>query len=186
MRALVGVVLAALAGRAGAQGPAAPGSSSGRADYRIEASLDGELKRMEGTLELRWANRSGEAVRDLWFHLYLNAFSNNRSTHLIESDGKLRRTEMKDGWSWSRIKAVRVASAGAFQDVLPSLRYRRPDDDNAEDRTVFSIDLPQALGAGETVRVQIDWESQLPRVRRRAGWTGVVRVGGEGCPKLGV
>ena len=186
MRALVGVVLAALAGRAGAQGPAAPGSSSGRADYRIEASLDGELKRMEGTLELRWANRSGEAVRDLWFHLYLNAFSNNRSTHLIESDGKLRRTEMKDGWSWSRIKAVRVASAGAFQDVLPSLRYRRPDDDNAEDRTVFSIDLPQALGAGETVRVQIDWESQLPRVRRRTGYKDDFLLVAQWFPKLGV
>src|SRR5262245_34231111 len=129
-----------------------------RADYRIEARLEGETKTLDGKLELRWTNRSGESVRDLWFHLYLNAFSNNRSTHLVEADGKLRNVEMKDGWGWSRIVAIRVAGAenGGFEDVLPSLTYQRPDDDNEEDRTVFRVVLPQALGPGETVRVQID------------------------------
>lgn len=161
---------------------------SGRADYRIEASLEGETKRLDGKLELRWANRSGEAVRDLWFHLYLNAFSNNRSTHLLESDGKLRRTEMKDGWSWMRVKAIRVAGAadGGFLDVLPSLRYQRPDDANEEDRTVFSVDLPQPLGPGETVRVQIEWESQLPRVRRRTGYKDDFLLVAQWFPKIGV
>lgn len=161
---------------------------SGRADYRIEARLEGESKRLDGKLELRWANRSGEAVRDLWFHLYLNAFSNNRSTHLVESEGKLRRTEMKEGWSWIRVKAIRVAGAadGGFVDVLPSLRYRRPDDANEEDRTVFSVDLPQPLGAGETVRVQIEWESQLPRVRRRTGYKDDFLLVAQWFPKLGV
>ncbi|NOT32214.1 MAG: M1 family metallopeptidase, partial [Planctomycetes bacterium] len=179
-------VLAALAAPevlAGAQE-----AGAGRADYRIEARLEDETKRLDGTLELRWSNRSGEAVRDLWFHLYLNAFSNNRSTHLIESDGKLRRTEMKDGWSWMRVTAIRVAVAadGGFQDVLPSLRYQRPDGEDEEDRTVFSIDLPQPLGPGETVRAQIEWQSQLPRVRRRTGYKDDFLLVAQWFPKLGV
>ena len=41
-------------------------------------------------MTLVWRNRSGEAVGDLWFHLYLNAYSNNQSLHLTESKGMLR------------------------------------------------------------------------------------------------
>jgi hypothetical protein len=166
----------------------AQGTSTSRADYRIEARLDGETKGLDGKLELRWTNRSGEPVKDLWFHLYLNAFSNNRSTHLSESDGKLRGKEIEDGWGWSRILAVRVAGAenGGFEDVLPSLSYERPDDGNEEDRTVFRVDLPQALAPGETVRVQIEWESQLPRVRRRTGYKDDFLLVAQWFPKLGV
>src|SRR5262245_30408654 len=159
-----------------------------RADYRIEARLAGGSKQLDGKLELRWTNRSGEAVKDLWFHLYLNAFSNNRSTHLVESGGKLRGKEIKEGWGWSRIVAIRVAGAenGGFEDVLPTLRYEHPDDDNEEDRTVFRVDLPQPLGSGETVRVQIEWESQLPRVRRRTGYKDDFLLVAQWFPKLGV
>ena len=180
------VLAAALLAR---ENPAQEGERSpSRADYRIEARLDGETKALDGKLELRWTNRSGEAVRDLWFHLYLNAFSNNRSTHLVESDGKLRNKDVKEGWGWSRIVAIRVAGAenGGFEDVLPSLRYEHPDDDNEDDRTVFRVELPQALGSGETVRVQIEWESQLPRARRRTGYKDDFLLVAQWFPKLGV
>src|SRR4030095_9002227 len=79
---------------------------SSRADYRIVAHLDGDTKRIQGDLELRWTNASNDPVRDLWFHLYLNAFSNNRSTHLVESDGKLRGKAVEDGWGWSRVSEI--------------------------------------------------------------------------------
>ncbi len=160
----------------------------GRADYRIEARLDGETKQLTGSLELRWTNRSGEPVPDLWFHLYLNAFSNNRSTHLLESDGKLRATEMKEGWGWSRVTSIVVAGIenGGSHDVLPSFRYRRPDDSNEEDRTVFSVDLPRPLPSGSTVRVQIEWQAQLPRVRRRTGYKDDFLLVAQWFPKLGV
>src|SRR5262245_50587618 len=159
-----------------------------RADYRIEARLEGETKQLDGKLELRWTNRSGEAVKDLAFHLYLNAFSNNRSTHLEESDGKLRNKEIKEGWGWSRIVAIKVAGAenGGFEDVMPTLRYEHPDDDNSEDRSVFRVDLPQPVASGETVRVQIDWESQLPRSRRRTGYKDDFLLVAQWFPKLGV
>jgi hypothetical protein len=186
--ALGAAFLAALAPEASAQPPARQERNASRADYRIQAHLDGETKELDGELELRWTNKSGEAVQDLWFHLYLNAFSNNRSTHLVESDGKLRDKEVKDGWGWSRIRAIRVAGAenGGFNDVMPSLAYRRPDDGNEEDRTVFSVDLPEAVDPGETVHVQIEWESQLPRARRRTGYKDDFLLVAQWFPKLGV
>jgi len=162
-------------------------SRSSRAHYRIEARLEGETKQLSGSVDLRWSNQSGEAVQDLWFHLYLNAFSNNRSTHLTESDGKLRGKAIDEGWGWSRITAIRVAGPdGVMQDALPTLRYERPDDGNEEDRTVFRVDLPAELPSGATAHVQIDWESQLPRIRRRTGYKDDFLLVAQWFPKLGV
>jgi hypothetical protein len=182
-RGAVACAFLALAARVFAQG-----QGSSRVDYAIQARLDAETKRLSGSLALTWTNTSGEAVDDLWFHLYLNAFSNNRSTHLIESQGRLRDAEMESGWGWSRVSAASVLAAGGTQpiDVLASLRYRRPDDENEDDRTVFSLDLPAPLASGESVTVFLEWESQLPRVRRRTGYKGDFLLVAQWFPKLGV
>ncbi|MCZ6596725.1 MAG: M1 family metallopeptidase [Planctomycetota bacterium] len=150
--------------------------------------LDGETKELQGQARIRWENRSGETVSDLWFHLYLNAFSNNRSTHMVEAKGKLRDHEMEEGWGWSRVTSMRVGDAanGGDVDVMPTFRYRRPDDDNEEDRTVFSIDLPQPAEPGDVVEIQLEWESQLPRVRRRTGFKDDFLLVAQWFPKLGV
>jgi hypothetical protein len=188
-RTKLGILAGILAGEAGlaSAGPQEPGPAN-RADYRIHARLDGETKRIDGELELRWTNRSGESVDELWFHLYLNAFSNNRSTHLVESKGKLRDKKIEEGWGWSRVHALRVegAAGGGFQDVLPTLAYQRPDDGNEEDRTVFTVDLPRPVASGETVAVQVEWEAQLPRVRRRTGYKDDFLLVAQWFPKLGV
>ena len=168
---------------------AAPLSGPSRADYRIEARLEGPTKRLSGELWLTWTNGTSEAVGDLWFHLYLNAFSNNRSTHLQEADGKLRGHEMEDGWGWSQVKSIEVAGhgdGGGYENVFPSFRYRRPDDDNPDDRTVFSIDLPRPVQPGASVTVHLTWESQLPRVRRRTGYKDDFMLVAQWFPKLGV
>jgi len=166
-------------------------AAGNRPDYRIEARVDGEPtepKQLSGSLELRWQNGSGDAVGDLWFHLYLNAFSNNRSTHLLEARGKLKGHEVRDGWGWSRVTAIEVARAGegGFEDVFPTFRYRRPDDSNPDDRTVFSVDLPWRVEPGQSVVVRLEWESQLPRVRRRTGSKDDFVMAGQWFPKIGV
>src|SRR5262249_1687969 len=44
----------------------------------------------------------------------------------------------------------------------------------------------QPLGPGETAKVQIEWESQLPRVRRRTGYKDDFLLVAQWFPKLGV
>ena len=178
-------LLAVLSGSAAGQRQA----GSSRADYRIEARLDGLTKRLAGELWLTWTNKSGEAVSNLWFHLYLNAFSNNRSTHLHEAGGKLRDVEVEEGWGWSQVTAVEVAGAGeggGYTDIFPSFRYRRPDDGRQDDRTVFSVDLPRPVEPGSQLTVHVRWESQLPRVRRRTGYKDDFLLVAQWFPKLGV
>lgn len=172
-----------------AQDPAAPVGDrrTNRADYRIEATVDDATRHLDGRETLTWTNRSGEGVQDLWFHLYLNAFSNNRSTHLTESKGLLRGHKKTEGWGWQRVRSVVVRdAAGAEHDVSETFRYRWPDTEPNEDRTVFSVDLPFEVADGESIEVDIVWESMLPRVRRRTGVKGDFIYCAQWFPKLGV
>jgi len=58
--------------------------------YKIEAKLDVKTKIITGRKTLNWLNTSEVPVSDLRFHLYLNAFKNNRSTFMKESGGSSR------------------------------------------------------------------------------------------------
>jgi aminopeptidase N len=178
-----GAALLGLAAHAGT-----PAQGEGRADYDIRARLEGPTKTITGRETISWTNGSGEEVRDAWFHLYLNAFSNNRSTHLQEAKGKLRDHAVEDGWGWSRVTSIEAVDrgTGTRHDLLPSFRYRRPDDGNEEDRTVFSVDLPAPVRPGGELTLEVGWEAQLPRVRRRTGYKDDFLLVAQWFPKLGV
>ncbi|MEM7306781.1 MAG: M1 family metallopeptidase [Planctomycetota bacterium] len=153
----------------------------------LSAQLDGETKVLTGQASVSWTNRSNDEVADAWFHLYWNAFANNRSTHLTESKGMLRDHEIEEGWGWSRVTSVAAVDAsGTRVDLMPTFRYRRPDDGNEEDRTVFSVDLPAAVAPGASFTLELEWESQIPRVRRRAGYKDDFLLAAHWFPKLGV
>ena len=168
--------------------PVSGQGSENSVDYRISARLDGDTKIITGTETVSWINGSGESVLDAWFHLYLNAFSNNRSTHLTEAKGTLRDHELSEGWGWSRITSVSAVdpATGGRIDLMPSFRYERPDDGNADDRTVFAVDLPAAVEPGGALELQVAWEAQLPRVRRRTGYKDDFLLVAQWFPKLGV
>ncbi len=182
------LALSLLSGAAAAQSEAAQEPSQSRAKYVIEARYDEDTRQLGGNVTVTWTNQSGEPVRDLWFHLYLNAFANNRSTHLKEAGGRLRGRMAEEGWGWSRVDRVQIGWPGGEggEEVNSSFRYRQPDDANEEDRTVFSVDLPRPVASGETVLARIDWVSQLPRVRRRTGYKDDFLLVAQWFPKLAV
>src|SRR5688500_274103 len=71
--------------------------------YDLEAELDPAAKIVKGRGTITWTNRGSKPVRELWWHLYLNAFRNERSTFLSE-EKKLRSEEFSRGdWGWMEI-----------------------------------------------------------------------------------
>ncbi len=164
---------------------------SSEADYVIRARIDeaeatdvddGPMKHLTGSLTLTWKNRSGEAVSDLWFHLYLNAYANNRSLHLTESKGRLRGVSMQRGYGWQNVTSIKVGDV----DLTDTIRFRVPRAAAPLDRTLMSVDLPAPVASGEDVTVEIEWESRLPRVRRRTGTKGDFMLLSHWFPKLAV
>lgn len=171
---------------------------SSTVEYEIQARLediDEKPKRLVGSETIRWTNRSGEPVGDLWFHLYLNAFANNRSAHMSEAGGTLRgksteEIEKENWWGWQQIESITVGGI----DVTDTLRYRTPDANAGDlqgylavqDHTVVSVDLPRAIADREEALIQVEWSSRLPRVRRRTGYKDDFLLVAQWFPKLGV
>src|SRR6478672_5924574 len=108
--------------------------------YRIHAELDPQKKVVTGRETLTWTNDSQDAVGELRFHLYLNAFQNEKSSFMRESGGQLRSDRMpKGGWGWIDLQRFQIENGA---DLLKSIRYIHPDDDNEDDRTVIAVALP--------------------------------------------
>ncbi len=156
-------------------------------DYDIAVRLDAEKKELTGREKIVWRNPATapqDAVTDLWFHLYLNAFRNNRSTFYLESGGRLRRDQAEaDGWGWTNVTAMKLATG---EDLLPSLVFEHPDDDNADDRTVARVHLPRAVPPGGEVTIELEFQARLPRVFARAGYKENFFAVTQWFPKLGV
>jgi hypothetical protein len=152
--------------------------------YRIDVRLDAEKKQLVGTQRVTWTNPSSDTVADLWFHLYLNAFKNSRSTFMRESGGSLRSDQMaKDSWGWMDITALKLADG---RDLLRGASFQHPDDDNADDQTVMRVALPEPVPPGGTVAFDAQFRAQLPEVFARTGYKRNYFMVGQWFPKLGV
>ena len=154
-------------------------------EYRIDVRLDPATKQLRGRQRLTWWNPSSDAVSDLWFHLYLNAFKNSASTFYRESGGRLRSDEMpEDGWGWIDVKSMKLADG---RDLTPGFSFQAPDDGNREDQTVLHVPLPSPIPPDGSVTVDIEFTAQLPRVFARTGHApGDFFLVGQWYPKLGV
>jgi len=161
------------------------------ASYTMDVRLDTDARMIHGTEVLTWKNMSETATGELWFHLYWNAFQNDKSDFLVEGArrwGAVFRKNKKDDWGYCRVDAIRLlesdGSPGA--DLLPSLRFRYPDDSNLLDQTVFSVELPRPVHPGEDIRLCIRFHAKVPRPIHRTGVVGDYYFIGQWFPKIGV
>ena len=56
-------------------------------DYTLRAKLDPVAHSIHGEGTITWRNTSTMPVREMWLHLYLNAFKNEHSSFLCERVG---------------------------------------------------------------------------------------------------
>ncbi len=184
MRSAAVLVTCLLALAAPALADPLPTQASRAVDYQISVTLDPRTHQLKGVERLTWRNPASEAVPDLWFHLYLNAFKNTKSTFYKESGGQLRGDRAAaNSWGWIDITSMKV-SGGA--DLTRALTFEHPDDDNADDRTVARVVLPEPVPAGGAVTLEITFTAQLPQVFARTGYKDDFYLVGQWFPKLGV
>jgi hypothetical protein len=193
--------------------PRLPETSDRIVDYTIDVELDAVRKQLDGHERLTWRNPSSEPVADLWFHLYLNAFKDRKSTFMRESGGQLRGDRMTEG-KWGRIDVKSIAlveqanatpvergakpAGGRPTSPRPpipdpdtrqrqlSLTFEHPDDDNADDRTVARAILREPVPPGGSVTLDIVFRAYLPQVFARSGYVRDYYLVGQWFPKLGV
>jgi Peptidase family M1 domain len=182
--------------------PAAPGGqpapplhprvSKRNANYSIDVELDPATRTLQGREVLTWRNVTARPATELQFHLYYNAWANDRSTWMRERNmapsGRTLRDPRRDDWGWIDVSAIRLLSSAPtpFTDLTAARRFFSPDDGNRDDRTVMSVPLPRAVGPGETIGVEIAWTSKVPRTFSRTGVVGTFYFIAQWFPKIGV
>ena len=154
------------------------------ASYDLKAALDVKTRMVRGSETLTWLNDSPDTISALRFHLYMNAFKNEKSTFMRESGGQLRGDRAKKmDWGWVDVKSMRLESGAC---LTRSIRFIQPDDGNRDDQTVIEIQLPEPAKPGATLRLQIDFETKFPEVFARTGYHGTFYLAGQWFPKIGV
>ena len=153
--------------------------------YRIRAELLPETGRVVGAETLVWTNSSPVAVDELRFHLYYNAFRNERSTFMTESGVRWRSPEQRKELRFGEIRITEMRVAGG-EELTDKLLYMAPDDGNGEDRTVMAVRLANRVEPGASVALEIRFTLQVPQIFARTGSAKEYYFFGQWFPKIGV
>ena len=174
-----------------ASGVARGDKSARNANYLIDVKLNTERRTLVGREVLTWRNISSIATSELRFHLYYNAWKNTRSTWMRErllGRGSGLHDRKESDWGWIDITAIRLLETDVETsfDLSDRVEYIAPDDNNRDDQTVVKVSLPQAVDPGETVNIEIEWTSRVPRTFARTGTIGDYYFIAQWFPKIGV
>ncbi|HSK08553.1 MAG TPA: M1 family metallopeptidase [Vicinamibacterales bacterium] len=162
------------------------------ANYSIDVRLDHQRRTLTGREVLTWRNLTSSPTSELRFHLYYNAWKNTRSTWLrqgLMTGGRRPLAALDENdWGWVEVTAVRLVGAGGAPpiDLTAGRHYISPDDGNADDQTVLAVPLPRPAPPGETLNVEIQWTSKVPRTFARTGTVGDYYFLAQWFPKVAV
>ena len=105
------------------------------ANYTIDVKLDTDRRMLVGRQTVVWRNIQNEPTEELRFHLYWNAWRNNRSTWMLEAERRGRSVSLReDEWSWVEVDSVRLLPGDGYDgaDLIASRRFAAPDDGNPD------------------------------------------------------
>ena len=193
MRPSHAAAVALLLSLAVAPGDAQAPTSPRNANYDIDVTLDPAARTLTGRETLTWRNISPNATSELQFHLYYNAWRNSRSTWMRErllGRGAALHNRPEADWGWVDVTGIRLSGGGSAGsdavDLTRDATFIAPDDGNPDDRTVLRVPLPTPVAPGETIDIEIEWTTRIPRPFARTGTVSDYFFLSHWFPKIGV
>ena len=113
--------------------PALADSAPKVASYSIDAKLDSQLHRIAGRETIHFVNRSSAVLKELWFHLYLNAFKNDKSLFLRSPFGAGRSGDKAHEYGYVDVRKMRWVEAEQRDEEGAHRKARIVDVAAAED-----------------------------------------------------
>jgi len=167
--------------------------SARNANYVIDVKLDADAKTLTGREIVTWRNVQSEPTSELWFHLWWNAWRNNRSSWMLEDRlrGRSDRREAtirEEDWGHVEVGSLKLLPGVGTDtaDLTSQMRFVSPDDANPDDRTVMTVALPRPVGPGESIQVELAFRAKVPRTFARTGYRGDFFFLAHWYPSLGV
>jgi hypothetical protein len=150
------------------------------ASYSLQAKLDAQLHRVNGKGSIELFNYTGKPLSEVYLHLYMNAFKNDRSLFLRSPFGAGRSGQ--HGTNWGYIDVKRLYGRELASELWPGRTLKNPDD--PDDETDVRVPLPEPLEPGKTLTLDVEFEVQLPEVVERTGYVQDYHFVAQWFPKL--
>ncbi len=151
------------------------------ASYTIHVHLDATAHILTAKGTIRWKNASSEPAHELWLHLYLNAFKNDRTLFLRSPFGAGRSGEKAREWGYIDVHKLVARELGNV-DLWKHADKHSPHD--PDDQTDIRVPLPEAVEPGQTLTLDTAWTAQLPEIVERTGYMGSFHFVGQWFPKI--
>jgi hypothetical protein len=160
------------------------------ANYTIDVKLDTRARTLSARETLVWTNITSVSTNELQFHLYFNAWRNSDSTwmreHTLTSWWQGVSARRDEDFAAIDISKLTVTGGAAPVDLTKQMRFIAPDDGNEDDRTVMVVTLPEPVGPGQTITLDIAFTAKIPRPFARTGAVGNYFFIAQWFPKIGV
>ena len=147
-----------------------------RLTYDIDAKLDTTRHVLTGTERIHFTNTSPLPLPALYFHLYLNAFRDERSVFMREGGGRLRQQPLGRPGG---IEVERLVT-GLGEDLSGGMEHELVPYDS----TQLRVNLPTPLPPGAALDLELTFRAELPELVARAGYAGEFYLLGQWFPKL--
>lgn len=130
-------------------------------DYQIDVTLNDTARTLDGFLILDYKNQSPDTLRFIWFHLWPNAYKNDRTAF---SDQLLKqgRTDFYFSKQEERgyINRLDFSSGGRPLRVI----------DHPEHQDIIQVELVQPLAPGASVTIRTPFHVKIPKMFSRGGY----------------
>ena len=176
--ALLTACLLLLSARPGVAQAADPAAAE-RPSYQLQARLDPSAGRVHGHVHIRWLNRSRAPVRELFLHLYPNAFE-NAGTVFMREGGRSLRSSTLERRGGIELRSLELTAGGVRSDLLP----RAERELVPGDRSQLRVALPVPLAPGAALELDVVFDVQLPSLVARMGQAGDFFMIAQWYPKL--
>ena len=155
--------------------------------YTMDVKLDVKTNIISGTEILVWKNATGKPQQEFPFHLYHNAWKNNRSTFAKENGYQLGRLGAnQDDYGYTNVKSIKVVDARGETDITDTFHYIQPDDGNKDDQTVCQVRSVKPVPDGQSITFRIEFETKQPLPVARTGAIRDYHFVAQWFPKIGV
>lgn len=132
------------------------------ANYVMDIDMDADKHQYKGSMQLTYTNNSPDVLNKVFYHLYFNAFQPGsmmdvRSRNLPDPDSRVG----------DRISKLKSDEQGYINVKTLTLDGKPCSFETNE--TILEVTLPTPIQPGQTVKLEMKWDAQVPLQIRRSG-----------------
>lgn len=130
-----------------------------RVEYTMEITLDVPAHSYDGKQTLRYTNNSPDTLREIFYHLYYEAFKPG-------SVMDRRNAALPDG----HLRIGQLAPDEQGEVKISALMQDGRAVDWRVEETILRVQLAQPIPPGGATSLAMTWRTRIPKVTRRGGW----------------